>query len=33
VEQYKHRFLVSEVGFERRFTILASYGQPVEKTA
>jgi hypothetical protein len=33
VEQYKHKFLVGEVDFERRFTILASYGQPVEKTA
>ena len=26
VEQYKHKFLVNEVDFERRFTILASYG-------
>jgi hypothetical protein len=28
VEQYKHKFLVNEVDFERRFTILASYGPP-----
>ncbi|HUU92229.1 MAG TPA: GH3 auxin-responsive promoter family protein [Phycisphaerae bacterium] len=25
VEQYKHKFLVNEVDFERRFTVLASY--------
>jgi len=26
VEQYKHKFLVNEVDFERRFTVLASHG-------
>jgi len=26
VEQYKHKFLENEVDFERRFTVLASYG-------
>ncbi|MBE3070012.1 MAG: GH3 auxin-responsive promoter family protein, partial [Planctomycetes bacterium] len=33
VEQYKHKFLVGEVDFERGFTVLASYGPPAERTA
>ena len=28
VEQYKHKFLVNEVDFERRFTVLATYAPP-----
>jgi hypothetical protein len=30
VEQYKHKFLVNEVDFERQFTVLATYAPPEE---